>query len=114
MLKPHPITNEKFGVSIMIASGPFTTNQNLSYFPLNSLLKHVNRLQPDILLLVHFLYNDKYNNNNIINNNNNNDINDNVNNLFIYKVLNVIFKFQNLLIMRIEWTFRRRKTPRNY
>ena len=52
VIQPYPITNDGFSVSIMVACGPYTTDQNLSYSPLTAIIKQATQLKPDILLLV--------------------------------------------------------------
>ncbi|XP_065833530.1 DNA polymerase alpha subunit B-like [Oscarella lobularis] len=53
MEKPPPIEKETEGpLSVLIATGPFTTSSNLFYEPLDSLLSLVEREPPDVLILL--------------------------------------------------------------
>ena len=39
-------------LSVLIAAGPFSTSDNLSYEPLNDLSKYISRDKPDVCILV--------------------------------------------------------------
>ena len=39
-------------LSVLIAAGPFSTSDNLSYEPLNDLSKYMSRDKPDVCILV--------------------------------------------------------------
>ena len=38
----------------MVAAGPYSTADNLSYEPMGDLFKYINRDQPDVCILVSF------------------------------------------------------------
>lgn len=40
------------GLSITVATGPFTTSEDLTYGPLTALLEHCKQQKPDVLLLM--------------------------------------------------------------
>ena len=40
------------GLSITVATGPFTTSEDLTYGPLKALLEHSKQQKPDVLLLM--------------------------------------------------------------
>jgi DNA polymerase alpha subunit B len=39
-------------LSLVIASGPYTTDSNLDYAPLDALCEEMRKLRPDVLILV--------------------------------------------------------------
>ena len=49
---PQPASKLSEPISILIATGPFTTTDNLEYEPLTDLAKHLLREAPDVCILV--------------------------------------------------------------
>ncbi|KAL5552508.1 hypothetical protein UlMin_039909 [Ulmus minor] len=48
----HDISSEQAELSMIIASGPFTTTDNMFFEPLNELLAYANRKMPQLLILL--------------------------------------------------------------
>lgn len=57
---PHKLLDYQYGpnnldgrpMSIILASGPFTTEDNLDYAPFEALIDEARRSKPDVLILV--------------------------------------------------------------